>query len=134
MSSARRIQASRANGALSKGPTTAEGKLRCARNALQRGLRASTIVPNDENSPALLQLFSDLQHQLHPSDRREECLVAGMAFAHWRTLRLWSMEADEFEGEMARQDFDEHDPSTATEHTFRALCDDSRYRQVHPGS
>jgi hypothetical protein len=50
MSSARRIQASRANGALSKGPTTAEGKLRCARNALKHGLRARTIVPDDENS------------------------------------------------------------------------------------
>lgn len=53
MSSARRIQVSLANGVLSKGPTTAEGKLRF-----------------DENCPT------------------------GMALAHWRTLRPWSMEAD----------------------------------------
>jgi hypothetical protein len=58
MSSERRIQTSRANGAKSQGPKTPEGKLRSARNRLHDVL-ARTIVLDDEHAAftALLDAF-----------------------------------------------------------------------------
>jgi hypothetical protein len=126
MSSTRRILASRANGALSKGPKTPEGKLRCAGNAVKHGLRAHTVVPEDETSPAFAALVSEFEQDLQPRDLREQTCVQFMALARWRTLRLWRLEKDALEQEMARQDFEEHCPATRAAHAFRALCDGSR--------
>src|SRR5664279_6413781 len=49
MSSIRRILSSRANGARSIGPVTAEGKRRSAQNATSHGLLAHQIVMQDES-------------------------------------------------------------------------------------
>jgi hypothetical protein len=125
MSSTRRILASRANGALSKGPKTPEGKLHSARNALTHGLCASTVVPEDETSPAFAALLAEFEQELQPRDLREQTCVQFMALARWRTLRLWRLEKDALEQEMAKQDFEEHCPATRAALAFRALCDKS---------
>jgi hypothetical protein len=48
MSSLRRICASRANGHLSRGPATPQGKLRSARTSLRHGLLARCVALEDE--------------------------------------------------------------------------------------
>ena len=48
-----RALASRRNGARSRGPTTAAGKARSARNALQHGLCARTVLLDDEDADRL---------------------------------------------------------------------------------
>jgi hypothetical protein len=48
MFSLRRIRASRANGDLSRGPATPQGKLRSARTSLRHGLLARCVVLEDE--------------------------------------------------------------------------------------
>src|ERR1039457_2280961 len=48
MSSLRRICASRANGHLSRGPATPQGKLRSARSSVRHGLLARCVALEDE--------------------------------------------------------------------------------------
>ena len=49
MSTDRRIRASRANGALSRGPKTEAGKQRCRLNAVKTGAFAKSIVLKNES-------------------------------------------------------------------------------------
>ena len=66
MSSAR-AEASRKNGARSRGPRTPEGKARSAQNALKHGLRAQKyVVLPDENSAEFQALEAALIEELVP--------------------------------------------------------------------
>jgi hypothetical protein len=92
MSSQRRIHASRANGARSKGPVTAEGKQRSAQNALRHGLLANTVVLSDENPEHFEGLVAAYVAKFQPADRVELSLVEQMAAAEWRQQRSWAIE------------------------------------------
>src|SRR3954453_23930703 len=83
MSSQRRIEASRANGARSRGPVTAEGKMRSAQNALRHGLLAKAVVLADEDADAFQSLV----------DCVELFFLERMAAAQWRQTRSWAVEA-----------------------------------------
>ena len=54
MSSERQIAANRANGALSEGPVTPEGKRRSSRNAVKSGIYTNAVLINGE-SPELYE-------------------------------------------------------------------------------
>ncbi len=126
MSSERRIQASRLNGAKSKGPKTPEGKLRSAGNSRRHGVLARTIVLDDERAASFTTLLAAFESELQPAGAVEQACVENMAVARWRMMRLWGMEKAGLQFQMSKQDPAAHDPATKAAVAFRSLCDDSR--------
>jgi len=64
--SEKRSQASRINGARSRGPKTPEGKARSSQNAIQHGLLAANILITDECRHNFKALSDLLIQQLNP--------------------------------------------------------------------
>ena len=87
MSSIRRILASKANGARSTGPVTAEGKRISSRNALTHGLLSRIVVLEDESDDTFQTLVSQHLDRLQPADGMELGMVGQMVLAHWRMRR-----------------------------------------------
>lgn len=87
------IEASRANGARSRGPVTDEGKANSARNAFKHGLTARSILLPTENP----EHFEDLLHTLAtvflPASGVEWLALEEMAVALWKQRRIWTLEA-----------------------------------------
>src|SRR5689334_14903135 len=92
MSSEKRILASRANGALSRGPKTPEGKARSARNALRHGLLAKYVVLRNESHEGFEELCKIYTNRFAPVDDVEMGLIEEMASAYWRMHRGWAIE------------------------------------------
>jgi hypothetical protein len=91
-----RAAASRANGAKSKGPRTAEGKARASQNALKHGMCAKKflLLPYDSRAE-FAALESALLEQLRPEGALETLLARRLIAAAWRLAR-----ADRLEFEM----------------------------------
>jgi hypothetical protein len=88
-----RAEASRKNGAKSRGPKTAEGKARSARNALKHGLRAEKyVVLLDEDWGE----FAKLVDELAPEGALQSVLARRVARAAWRLMRADRLEAELF--------------------------------------
>ena len=76
------IEASRRNGARSRGPVTPEGKRRSAANALKHGLTAlHHLVPEDEDPSELEGLTARLLAEIGPANELEARLVRRLAVA-----------------------------------------------------
>src|SRR5882757_3043589 len=90
--SSARSAASRANGALSKGPTSAHGKQVSSQNATRHGLLAKAVVLDEEPVDAFHALLTELTEQHAPATPTELMLVETMASARWRLMRIWSMQ------------------------------------------
>src|SRR3954463_13134674 len=88
----KRILASRANGARSRGPKTAEGKRRSSANAVRHGLLSRTIVMHNESQENFAALLDQHLRKLAPADAVEYGVVEEMAAATWRLRRLWAVE------------------------------------------
>ena len=92
-----RAQASRRNGARSRGPVSAQGRACAARNALKHGLRAQKIVVlEDENQAEFLAFTAALHAELAPVGVLQEALATRIAFAIWRARRSDRIEAGLF--------------------------------------
>ena len=127
MSSERRIIASRANGAKSRGPITPEGKLASSRNSLRHGLLARTVVLEDESSETFIELLASYRQEHQPETPTEEALIENMAAARWRQMRLWNMETAGLDQEIHKPEFARAcDPLTQAFIAFRALSDETR--------
>src|SRR5260370_516499 len=104
MSSHRRIRASRANGAMSAGPKTPEGKRRSASNGFRHGILAQTVVLEGEDTRAFGVLLASLEAEFEPLTPNEGALVENMAVARWRLMRIWGIEKESLTQEIVKTD------------------------------
>ena len=87
--------AARRNGARSRGPVTAEGKARAARNALRHGLcAAETLLLPGEDPNAFQALLAALRAEHRPRDVSEDLLVERLAVTFWKLARCDRLEAE----------------------------------------
>jgi len=92
--SEKKAAASRANGAKSRGPKTAEGKAKSSLNAITHGgysKRPTHLLPweSDEAFKAFSASFHDL---FQPANDVEASLVDEMVFARWRMDRFCALQ------------------------------------------
>jgi hypothetical protein len=103
MSSLRRVQSSKANGALSKGPSTPAGKERSSLNALRHGLCAKGIVLEHESRENFLILLQQHVDRFRPAGEVEFGMIEEMCAAYWRQRRAWSIETALLDKQIALQ-------------------------------
>ena len=96
-----RAEASRRNGAKSKGPKTSEGKARSAQNALKHGLRAQKhLVLPGESAAEFAALEAALIEELAPEGALQTALARRVVAATWRLERAERIEAEIFARKM----------------------------------
>jgi hypothetical protein len=92
------VLASRRNGAKSRGPRTAAGKARSARNALKHGMRAAKyLVLPYEDAAEFAALEAALLAELAPVGALQTVLARRVAVAAWRLARADRLEAEVLE-------------------------------------
>jgi hypothetical protein len=99
MSTPAQAAASRANGALSQGPVTPEGKAASSQNALRHGFRSSAVVLPGEDPEAFDRHRAAYLRRFKPADAPESDLVEAMAAARWRINRIMALEAELLQGD-----------------------------------
>jgi hypothetical protein len=96
------LLARRANGALSRGPKTPEGKRRSSLNALRHGLLSKGVVLQNESEETFNIVLAQHHAKLRPADDVEACAVEEMVASAWRLRRLWSIETRLFDRAVAK--------------------------------
>src|SRR3954447_22543948 len=87
------IEASRRNGAHSRGPVTPEGKERASRNALKHGLTATRhLVLEDEVPGALEALIATVAEATNATSEIEARVARRLAIALWKGERAKKIE------------------------------------------
>lgn len=127
-----RIETSRLNGAKSRGPVTAQGRLKSSRNAVRHGITSQKMFVLQNESPGIFdQLLECCVQRFRPQDALETELVMEIAAARWRLRRLWTVETAMFDNQMDRQDeqlrkeFIDFDEATRQAEAFNALAERS---------
>jgi hypothetical protein len=93
-----RAEASRRNGAKSRGPKTPEGKARAAQNALKHGMRAQKhVLLPQEDAAAFEALEATILAALAPEGALQTMLARRVAVAAWRLERADRLEAEVLE-------------------------------------
>jgi hypothetical protein len=132
MRTRKQIEASRRNGARSRGPTTAEGKARSALNATRHGLSSRVVVLANESSDTFDGLLQACIEHWRPATAAELILVHDIAGARWRIHRALAMESATLDHEMDRQRanvdslYSQIDEPTRCALAFNALVDNGR--------
>jgi hypothetical protein len=103
MSSKRKIDSARANGAKSHGPITEQGLKKSSMNALKHGLTARTVVFSNENQDEYDAMLNSYIQHLQPADPAEMDLVVDMVNAKWQQRRANNMETQMYERQMHEQ-------------------------------
>ena len=98
------INASRENGALSKGPITNEGKMKVAGNAIKHGLTSKTLVLATESKEAFELLRQSFDEIYQPANDAESLMVEEMVGCTWRLRRCWGVQTAQFDLQMLRDD------------------------------
>jgi hypothetical protein len=130
MVSTLKSETARANGAKSRGPTTAEGKEKSSRNAIKHGLTAGNgnILLDCEDPGQFDEILNKLLGIHEPATPAETDLVEEMVAARWRSRRMWTIETGLLNAEILNQQSktDTPDPNIHLTMAFRSLTDDSR--------
>ena len=130
MRSTAQIEASKRNGAKSKGPVTTEGRARSSQNAVRHGLTShKSVVIDGESKEEWEQFQHEFLVKFQPRDFVEERIVIEMAVCRWRLERIWKMQvsildqgiADEFP--VIEEQYDQADMALvqASAHVSRKL-------------
>ncbi len=121
---------SRANGAKSHGPKTAEGREKSSQNSLNHGFTAKkTVLLACENPAQFQEMLGDYAATYHPGSPVEEGLVNEMVACRWRMQRLRMIETALMDSEMQRElpeAENPEDPGYRMAFAFRRLVDGSR--------
>jgi hypothetical protein len=88
MRTEKQIQASRLNGAKSRGPVTVAGKRVSSRNARRRHALAHTLTLQAEDSGQFREILADLWAEYQPVGCTERNLVESLALLQWKQLRF----------------------------------------------
>ena len=104
MSSFRKTESARANGAKSNGPVTPERKERSSRNSLKNGLTARTLVLSNEAGERFDDTVETYLDELGPLTQIETDLVEEMVAAKWRQRRCWLIETSTIDLQMDAQE------------------------------
>jgi hypothetical protein len=137
MSSKRRLQSSRANGAKSRGPTTPEGKLISSQNSTIHSFAAKTLVLTNESRDRFQTLLQSYQHELQPHTQIESDLIEQMAVSKWRRRRLWTVESAtldlvmERQGEAISKEFASVDEPTRIAIAFQSTAENGTMGPFH---
>jgi hypothetical protein len=91
-----RAEASRINGAKSRGPKSVAGKQRSSQNALRHGFLAECVVLEGEDREVFDQTLAYHIEKFQPKDDVEQDLIDEMVAAGWRMRRLWWIETKLF--------------------------------------
>jgi hypothetical protein len=103
MRSEKQIQASRTNGARSRGPVTAQGKRNSSRNNLRHGFSARDSSLEHNLPPAFAALEAEYRAEFQPGTAYEIQLVHTLAVARWRTFLVPDAEKRAVGNAIARQ-------------------------------
>src|SRR5260370_15647322 len=122
---------SRANGAKSRGPKTAETRETSSHNSLKHGFTAKkTMVLQCESEEAFQEMLAEYAATYQPGSPVEQVLVNDMVAARWRMQRLRAIEIALLDSEMERElpeiEVTPRDPRHQLAFAFRRLVDESR--------
>src|SRR5437867_3536802 len=106
MSSERQKAASRANGKLSHGPTSPEGKARSAMNARRHGFLSKIMVIEPEYKESFDTVVQEHLDRFPDLDGVELGMLEEMSVCHWRLRRIWTIEKVWMEQEIGRDTAD----------------------------
>jgi hypothetical protein len=123
--SAAQKDASRANGRLSRGPTSPEGKARSRQNGCKEGLTGAGIVLPPAAAAEVARREAEFAHDLRPKSAVERELVRQMALGAWRSHEL-GMRIVRHDARMNAERFAnwEQDEQIAAAEIGRRLADD----------
>jgi len=106
--------ASAANSAQSTGPVTPQGKARSARNAIRHGMLAYSTVLETESVELFNEIIADYHQELQPVTPIEIRYVETMAAAEWRRLRAICIQKAQLTAESRRQEDIDIDSAVAS--------------------
>ena len=125
MSSTRRIASSQANGALSRGPKTPEGKRRSALAAMRHGLLSRCVVVENESRDLFNLVLYSHRESFKPQNAVEEGMVEDIACAFWRLRRAMAVETSMLNSGVRRQE--PVDELQRLELAFAGLADSNKF-------
>jgi hypothetical protein len=130
MPSQLKIRSSRANGALSRGPKTAAGKLRAAGNSATHGLYSDRLILKSESQAefdALLQQFLD---DLRPQTQSESQAIKAFVVALWQYRRVIALETELLNQALRAIPKSIQDPDDQTVAAWTLACASPNFRSL----